>query len=215
MRVITPVGRISFPNLFMPRANKAGKLKYECAILFEEGTDLSELKRAALAVAQEKYGEKAAEMIRKGTLRWPLRSGESSEHYPDDVTFLNVRSERKPGVVSVFPGPDGKPLPVTNPDDIYPGAFVRLSVTAFTYDMDGNRGVTFGLNNVQKVKDGERLDGGVTAADEFEADPNAIADLGALEGEDEQEEVKPARRGRKAAKAVVPDDSDPLDDLLG
>ena len=46
------------------------------------------------------------------------------------------------------------------------------------YDTDGNKGVTLFLNNVQKVRDGDRLAGRPDAEDDFDA----------VEGEDGEEE---------------------------
>ena len=47
---------------------------------------------------------------------------------------------------------------------------MRASFTAFAYDNNGNVGVSFGLNNVQKLREGTRLDNRVAATDEFTAD---------------------------------------------
>jgi hypothetical protein len=41
-------------------------------------------------------------------------------------------------------------------------------VRFFGYDQAGNKGVGCGLNNIQKLKDGERLDGTVSAEAAFE-----------------------------------------------
>jgi hypothetical protein len=53
---------------------------------------------------------------------------------------------------------------------MYPGAQVRGSVSAFGYDYQGNKGVSFGLNNLQKLGEGERIDGRVAADAEFDVD---------------------------------------------
>ena len=59
---------------------------------------------------------------------------------------------------------------------------MRFSITAFGYDVKGNKGISFALNNVQKWADGERLDGRVRAEDEFSAEAPVTADLSDLEG---------------------------------
>ena len=41
-------------------------------------------------------------------------------------------------------------------------------MVAFTYDTKGNKGVSFGLNNVQKVKDDEPLGNFSRAEDDFD-----------------------------------------------
>ena len=50
--------------------------------------------------------------------------------------------------------------PVIDPDDIYSGCICVASVTAFAYDQAGNKGVSFFLNSVLKLRDGDRLGGG-------------------------------------------------------
>jgi hypothetical protein len=52
---------------------------------------------------------------------------------------------------------------------------VRFSGNAYAYNQAGNKGITFGLNNVQKVADGERIDGRAEASEEF-ADLSAAPD---------------------------------------
>jgi hypothetical protein len=41
-------------------------------------------------------------------------------------------------------------------------------VTAYAYDKAGNRGVAFGLQNIQKLKDGEAFDGRSKPEDDFQ-----------------------------------------------
>jgi hypothetical protein len=181
MSIITPVATLSYPHLFEPQAaDEDAEPKYSCALIFEAGTDLRELKRAAVAAATEKWGTKADGMIRNGKLRMPFRPGEEKD-YPEGSTFMNVRSKNKPGIVSRIPDPTtGRPMPIVDPDEIYPGAQVKASVGVFAYDVKGNKGVSFGLNNVQKWGEGERLDNYVRASDEFDADPGMAADLSDL-----------------------------------
>jgi hypothetical protein len=52
-----------------------------------------------------------------------------------------------------------------------------VSVTAYAYDVSGNKGVTLGLNNVQMYGGGERLLGGPRAEDEFDAIEDEDDDL--------------------------------------
>jgi hypothetical protein len=60
---------------------------------------------------------------------------------------------------------------------------VRASLRAFAYDTNGNKGVSFGLNNIQKLGEGQRLDGRKAATDEFDADlSQAPADISAVAG---------------------------------
>lgn len=199
-KIITPKAMLSYPHLFTPQAAQdGGKEKYSCALVFDADTDISFLKKAAIETAIEKWGEKAKDMIRKGQLRMPFRDG-GEKDYPEGSTFINVRSDRQPGIVSLIPDPKtGRPLPITDPDDVYAGAIVRASIAPFAYDTNGNRGVSFALNNIQKLADGERIDGRTRAEDEFDADPNAVASLEDLTDDSAQQDETP-EPGEKAAK---------------
>lgn len=173
-KVITPQATLSYPHLFEPNTPPgAAEAVYSCALVFEKGTDLGELKKAALAAATEKFGNKAEALIRDGKLRMPFRNDGAEKGYPDGSVFMNVKNKSKPGIVSIYPGPDGKPQVIDDPAQIYAGCKVRASLRAYAYDVSGNKGVAFSLGNLQKLADGERLDGRVKAEDEFDADLSA------------------------------------------
>ena len=182
-RVITPEFRLSYPNLFKAVPGpQGGEAKFSAALLFDAGTDLATLKAAAIFAAREKWGAKADDMIRGGKLRLPFRDDWEEKGYPEGTIFMNVRTNNKPGVVSNRQDPDTKrPIPITDESEIYPGCYGRASLTAFAYDTAGNKGVSFALNNFQKLRDGDRLDNRVAAEDEFDADmadePASLNDL--------------------------------------
>jgi hypothetical protein len=76
--------------------------------------------------------------------------------------FLNAKSDRKPGIV------DKDLNEILDPDEVYSGCWGRASINFYPYDFNGNRGVGVGLNNIQKLKDGERLGAALaTAEDDF------------------------------------------------
>jgi hypothetical protein len=115
-------------------------------------------------------------MIKAGQLRMPLRTEWEDKGYPENSVFITCSSKQQPGIVHPYAGSDGKPAPLTDPNEIYPGAIVRASLRAFGYDKAGNKGVSFALNNLQKLRDGDRLDGRVSAANEFDV-VEGVADL--------------------------------------
>lgn len=220
-RIITPEAILSYPNLFTPRAaNPGDDEKYSVSLVFPAGTDLSALESAAATMLKEKFGKKADALLLKviarrkgkteeeiliaGGIRWPFRQDWESKGYPEGSTFLNVRSTRPPQVVSVIPDENGNPSRVTDESRVYPGVIARASIDPFTYDVSGNKGVTFGLGNVQIIRDGDRLDGNAHASAEFDADPGAIADLSDLDGVDQVE-----------AEVEADEPEDVLSDLVG
>lgn len=188
-QIITPEAIISYPKLFTPEAmsdDANAVKKYSAALIFPEGSDLTELKQAAATAAQEKWGDKAAAMFSSGALRTPFRTDVDAKGYPEGSTFFNARSLQRPGVVSIYPDPnnDGKPTVITDESAVVAGARVKAAVVAFAYDVSGNKGISFGLNSVQLLREPtaeERLDGRVAAQDTFEADQDAVADLSDLE----------------------------------
>lgn len=209
-RIITPEAILSYPHVFTAQKpnedDEDQKPKFGAALIFTEETDISAMEKLVLRVAKDRWGDKAAEMIRTKKLRMPFRDDiEDRPGYPEGSVFLNARSTQRPGVVSTVPDPKngGRPTVITDPDELYAGCIVRASLTAFAYERKGNKGVTFGLNNIQKIREGERIDGRVVATSEFEADASLTADLSDLESEsgnadetDNPVSARPAKKGK-------------------
>lgn len=173
-RVITGVATLSYPHLdkAQPGMN-GGKAKYSATLVFAPGADLSALEAAVIAAAEEKWGAKAKEMLRTTALKSPFRKDAEAKGYPAGSVFINCRSESQPGTVTRYKDENGKPIAIPQDKiktELYPGAQVRASVTAFPYDTSGNKGVSFALNNIQKMGEGDRLDNRVAAENEFDAD---------------------------------------------
>lgn len=159
-RVVTPVGRLSYAHVFEPYAfNEKDTPKYSCEFIFEPGEDLTALRKAAHVAAEEFFGVgKVPKNIRS-----PFREGSDREQeaYEGSI-FIGARSKDRPGVV-VGPNRDE----CIDKNEVYSGCYARLSVTAYGYDHKGNKGVTFALNHVWKVSDGESFGSRTSAADEF------------------------------------------------
>lgn len=157
-KVITPVARLSFPALFEPKAMEPGQEpKYSATLLFPLDADLSALKKAAAAAAEEKFGAKAKDLIKAGKIKWPIKDQADKSHLQGytEGSFIAARSSAKPGVVNAAL------QPIIDPADVFAGVLVRASVSAYAYDHPvGGKGVSFSLNNVMVVRDdGVRFDG--------------------------------------------------------
>jgi len=158
-KIITPVGTLSFPKLTEP--NEKGK--YGAAIVFAPGTDLTELD-ALIAEAKETCVPAGVNV--KG-LKIPMqRDGSEKEQYGgpyvEGARFFDASTKFPPGIV------DGKRGEILNvAKELYPGAQVRLQVHAFYFDNE-SKGIAFGLDNVQKAGEGERLDNIQKAEDVFD-----------------------------------------------
>ena len=178
-KVVTPSATLSYPWLAtaQPKKKATDKSKFSAALVFKPGTDLSEMEAAVVEVAVEKWGEKAREWLKTGKLRSPFRRDAEAKGYESGSVFINARSDNQPGMVYLWPEPGttkpAKVEPEKIKDVFYAGAIVRAQLSAFTYDTDGNKGVSFGLNNIQKLAEGERIDGRDAPEEAFDADLNA------------------------------------------
>lgn len=160
----SPKARLSFPNLFQARGYEGQEAKYSATLIFDAAAqatpEFAAMKKAAGAAAKEKWGEKIP-----SNLRNPIRKCEEKDSYntPEfaGCVFINVSTKQKPGVV------DEKVQPIIEEGEIYGGCYVRASLSVYAYDMSGNKGVSFGLRNIQKVADGESFGGRTRAEDDF------------------------------------------------
>jgi hypothetical protein len=167
--LMTPECRLSFPHLFKPqKVNENSEPKYSVSLLFPKGTDLSQFKQAAEQVAREKWNGKIPKKIR---LPFLDQGDYEYEGYEEGAVLIRASSKLRPGVV------DQKVQPILDESDVYPGCYVRATLRAFAYDVNGNRGVSFGLQNLQKLREGESLGGKTRAEDDFQ--PVADADINA------------------------------------
>jgi hypothetical protein len=167
--LLTPKGVLSYPNLFHPASmEEGGEKKFSCTLLFSpeamETPQFAALKAAAAAAAKEKWASGLP-----SSLRNPFRQAVEKDGYKEKFTgwmFINISSKQRPGIVRI----DGNgTVPIIDENEIYPGCVVIASVGAYAYDQRGNRGVAFGLNNILKVADGERIAGRPSADSDFAA----------------------------------------------
>lgn len=159
--VQTPEFRLCFPHLFKPTSFEGSTREtYNCVMVFPKGTDLSKLKEIAKAAFVKAFPNGA-----KGA-RSPFRDGnEMADEWGEvfrDATFIRASSNIKPGVA------DRRKRLITDEEQVYSGCYARAIVHAFTYDVKGNRGVSFGLDAVQIVREGEPLGGGAAAVNQFD-----------------------------------------------
>lgn len=175
-KVITGKVRFSYANVFEPTAMQDGQTpKYNVSIIISKSdTKTVEAIKKAIEAAKEAGKSKIADKNGKipVNLKTPLRDGD--EERPDDPAyensyFINANSERKPGVV------DRDLNPIMSRDDFYSGCYGRASINFYAFNVN-SKGIACGLNNLQKLEDGERLAGGSSAEEDFGGD-NAVDDL--------------------------------------
>ena len=144
-KVIIRRAIIHWPNLLAPRRNDDGSAdKYGCQVIIpKDAAEIPALKEA-MKQAKEKSNlrGKCAVNFHDGDAK-----DEDGNYVKDDACYrghyyFNASAKKAPGVVI---GKDRRPA---TEDDIYAGAGAAVSVTAFGYNREGNRGVSWGLNNV-------------------------------------------------------------------
>lgn len=176
---LSPIGMISFPHLFTPKAPAQGaEPRFSINLIFDKAAQadpaFKELKKQVMAAAEEEWPGKAADMFKTGKLRSPFRDCKTKEDFAgydvDGGVFIQAWTKTKPGIVN------GRLQEITVPGDIWAGQLGRIDYKAFGYDNSGNKGVSLLLNNVQITKmDMPRLDGRASADKAFTAvdDPSA------------------------------------------
>ena len=59
---------------------------------------------------------------------------------------------------------------VMSRSEVYSGVYGRASITFYAFNSSGNKGIACGLNNLQKIRDGEPLGGKASAESDFNTD---------------------------------------------
>jgi hypothetical protein len=181
--VTTPKFRVSYPNVFKAKKNDLnGQEEFSLVALFPKGADLSALKKAAQEAVVEKWGSDPKKHPKN--LRSPFRKHEEKQYendsgqtvYPPGMEeggiFLNLKSKQRPGIV------DQNVQDILVESEFYAGCYARATVRAYAYDNKGNAGVAFGLQNIQKMAEGDPLGSRTKAQDDFAP----IAGAGTSEG---------------------------------
>lgn len=169
--VMTPKFRVSYPSVFKAKKNDLNdKLEFSLVAYFPKGADLSALKKAALEAMEEKWPDPKK---RPANMRSPFRKHEEKFKKDDSGQmiipqgmeeggiFINMKSMQKPGLV------DTANQDIIVESDFYSGCYARATVRAFAYLQKGNAGVSFGLQNIQKMADGDPLGSRTKPQDDF------------------------------------------------
>jgi hypothetical protein len=167
-RVVTGKVRLSYVHLFEPYSNSPEQeAKYSTTILIPKSDTVTLDKiRAAQAAAAEDGKTKTFGGRVPTNLKTTLHDGDEEadlERNPEYAGhyYMAMSSKTRPGVV------DADLQPVLDPTAVYSGCYARVSINAFPYSNSGNKGISFGLNNVQFLEDGPALGGRTRAEDDF------------------------------------------------
>lgn len=180
-RLLLPPALGAFTYIWEPRPPdpKDGpdkKPKYGITLLWKKENGkapaaLLELQTAIVETARSAFGQdkegKPVDVVQKlkaKTLHNPFYDGDVEK--PEDKTFaghvyINASSEAQPGIV------DAKVQRIISREEAYAGCTFRATVAIYSFEAKGNKGVAIGLNNLQVVAKGPRMDGRKSAEEDF------------------------------------------------
>ncbi len=170
-KVITgPKTRFSYLNVNEPKTPLGGGTpKYSVSLIIPKSDTATVAKikaaiKAAYDEGQSKLKGNSKFVPELEDLKTPLRDGDKErkgdEAY-EGCYFVNANSTTKPGVV------DGDRNPILETSELYSGIYGRASINFYAFNSNGNKGIACGLNNLQKLADGEPLGGHSRAEDDF------------------------------------------------
>lgn len=165
--------RVGFTNLLKPKCfdgESPDSARYSLTAYIPKGEEATvKALRAAVDTAYRKgvsdkwHGKKPPldgyPSITNGDS--PTKNGDSRGEEAQGMWLITPKSARRPGLV------DRNKAPIYDEEEVYPGMWCYLNVTAFPYDAKGNRGIGWALNNVMKFKDDDRFGGGISASQAF------------------------------------------------
>ncbi len=161
--------RWSYANVWEPKAIKDGTPKYSVSLIIpkDDVETINKVKAAIEAAYKEGEGKlkgNGKSVPALTVLKTPLRDGDLER--PDDDAyansyFINANSASAPGVV------DSNRQPIIDRSEVYSGVYGRASINFYAFNSNGNKGIACGLNNLQKIADGEPLGGKSRPEDDF------------------------------------------------
>ena len=167
-KVVTGVVRLSYEHVWEPASVNGSNPKYSVSLIIPKSDTktIAAINQAidnAIRDGAAKFGGKIPP---KGALKLPLRDGdtEREDEAYRDAYFINANSTTAPQIV------DRSVQPILDRSEVYSGCYARVSINFYAFNSNGNRGIACGLGNIQKVRDGEPLDGKTSAADDFATD---------------------------------------------
>lgn len=172
-KVITGVDtRWSYANVWDPKSINGGTPKYSVSLIIPKSDKVTIHKIKAAIQAAYEEGESKLKGNGKSVpslsvLKTPLRDGDLER--PDDEAyknayFVNANSATAPGIV------DADRQQIIDRSEVYSGVYGRASINFYAFNSNGNKGIACGLNNLQKIRDGEPLGGKASAESDFATD---------------------------------------------
>ena len=184
-KMTTPVVRISFPDVFKMRSYQGGKPSYGIRLMFAKNDkeQMAFLKKLSTAMEDCMKRQWPDEATRPripivGHDKSPIKDGDKNSN-GQGVPFIEKSpelaghyflsaSKYNDGLIVV----DRNREEILDTQAVYGGCWCKVNITAYARTRSDNKGISVGLNGVQKWKDDERLGNGGAPSleDMFEAD---------------------------------------------
>ena len=173
LKVITGINtRWSYANVWEPKSIQGSTPKCSVSLIIpkddvETVKKIEEAIKAAYAEGSNKLKGNGKSVPALSAIKTPLRDGDLER--PDDPAyanayFLNANATSAPGIV------DADRNPILTRSEVYSGVYGRASISFYAFNSSGNKGIACGLNNLQKLRDGEPLGGKASAESDFASD---------------------------------------------
>lgn len=159
----------SYVNVFKarppPNAKDGAENLYSIVLLFDKkDPQLAAIQEQVIEVAESRWPGKAKDVLRKAQYA-VLRDGDDGDAQEQKGKVYMVAKRREsfgpPDVV------DRKRRVIVDQKAVYSGAKYNAQVTLYAYEQPTGRGVAVGLDALQFVEDGPRLDGRMAIDDAF------------------------------------------------
>lgn len=170
-QITTGKVRLSYCNLFVPKTpQQGGDPSYSVTLLIPKSDKATIQKiKGAIEAAKQNYLQRNAGKKLPSDLKTTLHDGDGEkpnggEYGPEcaGCYVMTTSTKNKPVLVHA------DKTPLTDPAELYSGCYGRAIINFYVYDVNGNKGVSAGLNGVMKLYDGEPLSGGVVTDSDWD-----------------------------------------------
>jgi hypothetical protein len=168
-KIVTPVIRCSYPKLAQPDTQeRGGKFGLSIPLPKSDKAACDALTEIMKNAAVNTWGEKYKNL---GGVTSFVSDCDNDPELSEDEVYkgclkFSAKSKKRPGIVF----PNMEPVPTEEIEDvIYPGCWIRASITAYGTETGGKKTIAFWLNSVMFIKNGEALGGASNPKEDFAA----------------------------------------------
>jgi len=201
-KVLTPMGRFSYPNLATPdegRKYSDGKYKTDLLMTKEDfKVDGKALREMVLKVGRAFYNDESLALTDFWNPFKDMDKVEDIQDHEKGCVCITAKSDYPPAVF----GPDKEPLDAEEIAAIKGGDYGRLIVSVYPFS-HGDGGVTLALVGVQYARAGKAFGQGQKALLNMLDEIEVSADEPEIEVAVEEEEEKPSPKKTKVVKKAV------------